>query len=1276
MYNLYYIVKKSGYLLLIISSLISCKKDFSRQAAVVTNSFNKANANASGKIIDLGQGQIEDHGFCWDSTGFPSVSTSIKSLGPKNQTGTYTALLEGLKPQKLYYLKAFVKINGVIEYGELISFITPDLPTISTDTVTNILETSASSGGNISSDGGSPVLSRGVCWGKSQNPDIYGEHTNDSLGTGHFTSVMMNLTAGNKYFVRAFARNIYGTNYGQEVSFSTGQPATVPVVTTAEVTSIEITTASSGGNVVSDGGAAVTERGVCWSKNPYPTISDNKTSDGSGTGPFTSSLSSLIANTTYYLRSYATNVKGTAYGDEKTFTTKPNPGIPTVTTSAISNITSNSASSGGTVLEDGGASVSVRGVCWSTNPSPLVSDNKTMDGAGVGSFTSQINGLNYNTKYYLRAYASNSIGTGYGNESSFTAGQNVTTPTVTTTDVTNIAQTTATCGGNVIADGGASVTARGVCWSIFENPTTSNSHTTDGSGTGGYLSSITGLFSVTSYYVRAYATNSAGTAYGNQKSFTTLAQPTEPSVTTAPVTNVTNNSALSGGTVTNDGGATVTDRGVCWSATGYPTISDPHTSNGNGTGSYTSPITGLLGNTFYRVRAYATNSVGTAYGNVQTFSTLQDPVLPTVTTTQPLNITSTTATSGGTVMTDGGSPVTARGVCWSTTSNPTTANSHTNDGTGTGAFTSNLTGLTPATQYYVRAYATNAVGTAYGNECVFNTLSAATLPTVTTASASNITQTTVTSGGNVTSDGGATVTVRGVCWSTSSNPTTANSFTTDGSGTGTFTSNITGLTANTLYYVRAYATNSIGTAYGNEISFTTSSTGTSCPGVPTVTYEGKIYNTVQIGTQCWLKENLNVGTRINGSQNQTNNSIKEKYCFNDLETNCDVYGGLYQWDEAMQYVLTNGAQGLCPNGWHIATDAEWTTMTNYIGGALIAGGKLKEAGLIHWASPNTGATNLTDFTALPSGHRNTNSLFFYLTYSAYFWQSTESSALVSYARKLDFNSEDVFRNPYEKPNGFSVRCLQGNGGILIPTVTTSPISNIAQTSATSGGNVTSDGGATVSARGVCWSTSSNPTTTNSHTSDGSGTGAFTSNLTGLSANTFYYVRAYATNSVGTAYGNEITFTTSSFSIGQNYGGGIIFYIDGTNQHGLIASTTDQSTGATWGCEGTSVGAAGTIIGSGTTNTNNIVTNCSTSGIAARICDDLILNGYTDWFLPSKDELGEMYNQRVLIGGFTSAYYWSSSEYNPGNSWIRNMTNGNQQFTAKSVNYYVRAIRSF
>ncbi len=301
------------------------------------------------------------------------------------------------------------------------------------------------------------------------------------------------------------------------------------------------------------------------------------------------------------------------------------------------------------------------------------------------------------------------------------------------------------------------------------------------------------------------------------------------------------------------------------------------------------------------------------------------------------------------------------------------------------------------------------------------------MPTVSTIPVSNITPTSAISGGIIVNDGGSLITSKGVCWSTTAVPTIADFHTTDGAGAGTFTSYITGFSLTDHYYVRAYATNGVGTSYGNEVNFTMSGTTSGpCPGIPNITdpRNGKLYNTVQIGTQCWLKENLNIGSMVNSSIDQTNNGIIEKYCAWNDEGGCDIYGGLYQWDEMMQYTLIPGVQGLCPFGWHIPTDGEWTTITTYLGGGSQAGGKMKEAGTVHWQSPNVGASNESEFTALPGGARYPSGIIYDLSQSAKFWSSTEWIPTHSLMLRLDRSSPEVGRQGDDKPHGYSIRCIK------------------------------------------------------------------------------------------------------------------------------------------------------------------------------------------------------------------------------------------------------------
>ena len=590
-------------------------------------------------------------------------------------------------------------------------------------------------------------------------------------------------------------------------------------------------------------------------------------------------------------------------------------------------------------------------------------------------------------------------------------------PTVSLIAVSAITTNSATSGGDVASDGGAIVTDRGICIGIKPYPTTSDNKINNGTGLGGFTSSITGLNPGVTYYVRAFATNSVKTSYSGQVIFATLAL--APVLTTVDLTAVTSTSATSGGNITSDGGAAVMARGVCWNIDQNPTTANSKTTDGTGIGTFASNITGLLPGTVYYIKAYATNSIGTVYGNQLTLTTTA--VAPVLTTTAPTSVTSTIATTGGNITSDGGSTVTVRGVCWATTQNPTIANSKTTDGTGSGTFISNLTGLIHGTTYYLKAYATNSIGTAYGNQVSFTTT--AEIPTLTTNVATSVTATTALSGGNITSDGGSLVTARGVCWATTQNPTVANSNTTSGTGSGSYVSNISGLTAGTTYYVRSYAINSIGTAYGNQIVVL-------FQGLLSETFtdfDGNVYHAVVIGSQTWMVETLKTTKFRNGvpipniiDNTSWSSATSSGYSWynNNAATYKVPYGAIYNW-----YAMADN-RGLAPSGWHIPTDAEWTALINSVGGEAVAGGALKETGTTHWSNPNFGATNSYGFNAVAGGRRDGAGNFTYQGFLCYWWAAGEYSATEVRYCYLSNGSTYSASDKFLKMYGYSVRCVK------------------------------------------------------------------------------------------------------------------------------------------------------------------------------------------------------------------------------------------------------------
>ena len=303
------------------------------------------------------------------------------------------------------------------------------------------------------------------------------------------------------------------------------------------------------------------------------------------------------------------------------------------------------------------------------------------------------------------------------------------------------------------------------------------------------------------------------------------------------------------------------------------------------------------------------------------------------------------------------------------------------------------------------------------------------IPTLTTATVSSVTLSSAISGGSITSDGGSVITTSGVCWSVAVNPTIGNSKTIDGSITGSFASSLTGLTANTSYYVRAYATNSAGTGYGEPFQFKTlvdysGQTGTISD------IDGNSYSTMGIGSQIWMASNLKTTKYRNGTLIGTTSSAtvdissesapKYQWSYSGNDGNVSNYGRLYTW-----YAVTD-SRSVCPTGWHVPSDAEWSTLTAFAGGESVAGGKLKETGTVHWNTPNTLATNTLGFSALPGGDRDVTGTFSFLGLNGGWWSTSENTVATGWFRFLFYDSGIVSSGYFSKSYGFAVRCLKDN----------------------------------------------------------------------------------------------------------------------------------------------------------------------------------------------------------------------------------------------------------
>jgi uncharacterized protein (TIGR02145 family) len=466
-----------------------------------------------------------------------------------------------------------------------------------------------------------------------------------------------------------------------------------------------------------------------------------------------------------------------------------------------------------------------------------------------------------------------------------------------------------------------------------------------------------------------------------------------PEITTLTVQNYSYYSASCGGLITDDGGAEVITRGLCWSTHPNPTTSDHTTINPGDRRHFMAFMHGLEPTTTYYVRAYATNAEGTGYGEIVSFSTLRGSI-PELITFEPEDVFSIMAKTGGKIISDGELTITERGVCWDIEPLPTPDINKAKATGGATSFSLTVQDFLPNTAYYLRAYAINNAGIGYGNEIQFTTPPPEPDPIVLTGPAENIFQWTAEAQVAINSSNSMPVYERGICWSTSPEPTINNHVRVSMHSSDTFSIHFGNLIQNTTYYLRAYARTINQAFYGNQQTFTTMPLGISCPGQETVTdIDGNVYHTVMVGTLCWMKENLKTTRFRNGESIPMSANSLPTPAMTWYDQNIewkDLYGGLYN-----RHAATSD-QGICPEGWRLPSKQEVSNLRSDLlrlahnqsisrYPTVIMSERTEPDPHPRWNQGDYPGNDLTSLSVLPGGYRADWGGFRYMGSNASFW---------------------------------------------------------------------------------------------------------------------------------------------------------------------------------------------------------------------------------------------------------------------------------------------------
>lgn len=402
--------------------------------------------------------------------------------------------------------------------------------------------------------------------------------------------------------------------------------------------------------------------------------------------------------------------------------------------------------------------------------------------------------------------------------------------------------------------------------------------------------------------------------------------------------------------------------------------------------------------------------------DVDSINFLSKITLPVLSTIIPSNITQSTVKTGGNIYNNGGDKILEKGVCWSTSPNPTLSNNKIKNYETNNNFICDINVLEPNTTYNIRAYAINSEGTAYGENCSFKTLNKITLPNITTKAVNYNSYMEVFTGGDITDNGGGTILEKGICWSSSQNPTINNSKIIFTGNNNSYDIKIKENTIGIMYYARAYAKNSAGISYGNQVAFISGNF---------TDIDGNIYGSVKLGNQIWMKQNLRTKKYSNGDAipyKDWNNNQEGRYAPSNHPNTLSRYGYMYNWYAAIDW------RNPCPSGWSVPLSSDWRTLNSFLGGSSVAGKKLKskEKTTYNWHNYSSN-TNETNFSAFPNGYLSSNgSDYNQITYQGHFWTKSEGMINFSYygvGAVMYDSSDKVTVDNYNKSSGKAIRCI-------------------------------------------------------------------------------------------------------------------------------------------------------------------------------------------------------------------------------------------------------------